>query len=205
MARQERKTPVGRSGGGSDAPLGGAGGVMAARDCDRGAEAPELTAAGAAAAAANGQDGAPADVRPSLRQDCALVPGIGSFVRRRSVDELPQPLNVLKGDIPLRTLEARRDPAGNPTGELALPAKEMRTRKAAFSQFVSLVAGDLRALPLASKPIDSASRGAFPGSVSARPARLRASALLPYWGFESAGRAPACATPPVPTEVPWAS
>lgn len=63
---------------------------------------------------------------------------------RVSLDELPQFINVLRSDIPLRILKMRPEFSEKSMGAFALPAKSSTNKEKAFSQVVSCFASDLR-------------------------------------------------------------
>ena len=65
-------------------------------------------------------------------------------LRKLSLDELPQFINVLAGDIPLRILKTRPEFSEKSMGAFALPAKSSTNKGKAFSQVVSCFANGLR-------------------------------------------------------------
>lgn len=77
-----------------------------------------------------------------MREDKAVMTPIGAMLRKTSIDELPQLVNIVKGDIPLRILKTR--PEFSEKSGRALPAKSSTNKEKAFSQVVSCFASSLR-------------------------------------------------------------
>ena len=71
------------------------------------------------------------------------VTRVGRWLRKLSLDGLPQFINVLAGDIPLRILKTRPEFSEKSMGAFALPAKSSTNRGKAFSQVASCFASGL--------------------------------------------------------------
>lgn len=79
-----------------------------------------------------------------MREDKAVMTPIGAMLRKTSIDELPQFVNIVKGDIPLRILKTRPEFSEESMGAFALPAKSSTNKGKVFSQVVSCFANGLR-------------------------------------------------------------
>lgn len=77
-------------------------------------------------------------------RDDPRVTRVGRFLRRHSIDEFPQFINVFLGQIPLRILKTRPEFSEKSMGAFALPAKSSTNKEEAFSQVVSCFASGLR-------------------------------------------------------------
>lgn len=78
-----------------------------------------------------------------VKNDPRITP-LGAQLRRFSIDELPQLINVLLGHMSLRILKTRPEFSEKSMGAFALPAKSSTNKEKAFSQVVSCFASDLR-------------------------------------------------------------
>ena len=78
-----------------------------------------------------------------MRED-PRVTKIGKFIRKHSIDEFPQFLNVFLGQIPLRILKTRPEFSEESMGAFALPAKSSTNKEEVFSQVASCFASGLR-------------------------------------------------------------
>lgn len=79
-----------------------------------------------------------------MREDKAVMTPIGAMLRKTSIDELLQLVNIVKGDIPLRILKTRPEFSEKSMGAFALPAKSSTNKGKVFSQVVSCFASGLR-------------------------------------------------------------
>lgn len=76
--------------------------------------------------------------------DDPRITRVGKILRKTSVDEMLQFVDVLAGNIPLRILKTRPEFSEKSMGAFALPAKSSTNKGKAFSQVVSCFANGLR-------------------------------------------------------------
>ena len=79
-----------------------------------------------------------------IKDDPRIIPGVGQFICKHSIDESLRLINVFIGDIPLRILKTRLGLSARCMGAFALPAKSSTNGGKVFSQVVSCFASGLR-------------------------------------------------------------
>lgn len=77
-------------------------------------------------------------------KDDPRVTKVGRFLRRHSIDESPQFINVFLGQIPLCILKTRPEFSEESMGAFALPAKSSTNKEEMFSQVASCFVNGLR-------------------------------------------------------------
>lgn len=100
-------------------------------------------------------------------KDDPRVTRIGRFIRKHSIDEFPQFVNVLLGDIPLRILKMRPEFSVKRMGAFALPAKSSTNKEEVFPQVVSCFASGLRMRRISG--LDCKRVGSMGGQFLAKP------------------------------------
>lgn len=78
------------------------------------------------------------------KADDPRITRVGRVIRKTSIDELPQFLNVLFGQIPLRILKTRPEFSEESMGAFALPANSSTNKEEMFSKVASCFASGLR-------------------------------------------------------------
>ena len=67
-----------------------------------------------------------------MREDKAVMTPIGAMLRKTSIDELPQLVNIVKGDIPLRILKTRPEFSEESMVRSRFPPNLARTKERCF-------------------------------------------------------------------------
>lgn len=100
-------------------------------------------------------------------KDDPRVTRVGCFLRKHSIDEFPQFINVFLGQIPLRILKTRPVFSEEFMGAFALPAKSSTNKEEVFSQVVSCFASGLRMRRISG--LDCKRVGSMGGQFLAKP------------------------------------